>query len=145
MYETAETNKVVVAAVFENLADHLLCKRGEVTTGKVRSVAVENAHVDPRATRLGLPRHIIDQLGLREEGSGFAETCGANRQSRRFSAVWLTINDRYCTIDVFELPDDRPPRVGKVPLLLMDWVVDPRGQRLIGNPAHGGEWMSEMY
>jgi hypothetical protein len=26
-----------------------------------------------------------------------------------------------------------------------DGSVDPRGQRLIGNPDHGGEWMIEMY
>jgi hypothetical protein len=22
----------------------------------------------------------------------------------------------------------------------LDWVVDTKGQRLIGNPDHGGEW-----
>jgi len=27
----------------------------------------------------------------------------------------------------------------------MDWVVDTKGQRLIGNPAHGGEWTIEQY
>ena len=29
--------------------------------------------------------------------------------------------------------------IGQVPLELMDWVVDSKGQRLIGNPEHGGE------
>jgi hypothetical protein len=33
--------------------------------------------------------------------------------------------------------------IGQVPLELMDWVVDPKRQRLIGNPEHGGEYMVE--
>jgi hypothetical protein len=32
-----------------------------------------------------------------------------------------------------------------IPLEMLDFVVDPRGQRLIGNPDHGGEWMIDMY
>jgi hypothetical protein len=30
-------------------------------------------------------------------------------------------------------------------LELLDFVVDPVHQRLIGNPAHGGEQMIELY
>jgi hypothetical protein len=35
--------------------------------------------------------------------------------------------------------------IGQVPLELLDFVVDPRGQRLIGNPEHGGEHIIELY
>jgi hypothetical protein len=48
-------------------------------------------------------------------------------------------------IDVADLSEDCPVLIGQVPLELMDWVVDPNGQRLIGNPEHGGEWMSDMF
>jgi ABC-type tungstate transport system permease subunit len=34
--------------------------------------------------------------------------------------------------------------IGQVALELMDWVVDPKGQRLIGNPEHGGEQMIDI-
>jgi hypothetical protein len=27
-----------------------------------------------------------------------------------------------------------------IPLESLDWVIDPKGQRLIGNPDHHGEW-----
>jgi hypothetical protein len=27
----------------------------------------------------------------------------------------------------------------------MDWVIDTRNEKLIGNPAHGGEWVLEEY
>jgi hypothetical protein len=38
-----------------------------------------------------------------------------------------------------------PPLIGQIPLEFLDFVVDPTGGRLIGNPAHGGEHMFEMY
>jgi hypothetical protein len=43
------------------------------------------------------------------------------------------------------LPDDCPVLIGQVPLEVLDFVVDPQGQRLIGNPAHGGEQILEIY
>jgi hypothetical protein len=35
--------------------------------------------------------------------------------------------------------------IGQVPLELLDFVVDPVGQRLIGNPEHGGKHMMDMF
>jgi hypothetical protein len=35
--------------------------------------------------------------------------------------------------------------IGYVPPELLHFVVDPKGQRLIGNPEHGGEFMFDMY
>jgi len=34
--------------------------------------------------------------------------------------------------------------IGIIPLEMLDFVFDPRDQRLIGNPDHGGEWMIDM-
>ena len=48
-------------------------------------------------------------------------------------------------MDVAELPDDCPALIGQVPLELLDFVVDAAGQKLIGNPAHGGEQMIELF
>ena len=55
-----------------------------------------------------------------------------------YRAVRLTIQGRECISDVGEIPDEFSVMIGQVPLELMDWVVDPKGQRLIGNPEHGG-------
>jgi hypothetical protein len=44
-----------------------------------------------------------------------------------------------------EVPDDVPVLIGQVPLELLDFVVDSTAQKLIGNPAHGGRQMAEMY
>jgi hypothetical protein len=45
---------------------------------------------------------------------------------------------------VAEISDEFSVMIGQVPLELMDWVMDMRGQRLIGNPEHGGEYMVEV-
>jgi hypothetical protein len=52
---------------------------------------------------------------------------------------------RDCPIEVSDLPDNCPVLIGQVPLELQDFVVDVAGQRLIGNPAHGGEHIIETY
>jgi hypothetical protein len=62
-----------------------------------------------------------------------------------YRAVRLTIQGRDCICDVAEIPDDCPVLVGQIPLEALDFVVDPAGQRLIGNPEHGGEHMIELY
>ena len=48
-------------------------------------------------------------------------------------------------IEAAEIPDACPVLIGQIPLELLDFVVDPVGQRLLGNPEHGGEQMIEMY
>jgi hypothetical protein len=46
---------------------------------------------------------------------------------------------------VAEVPDECGVLIGQIPLEALDFVVDPVGRRLIGNPAHGGEHIIEVY
>ena len=46
---------------------------------------------------------------------------------------------------VAEVADNCPVLIGYIPLELLDFVVDTKNQRLIGNPDHGGEFMIDMY
>ena len=62
-----------------------------------------------------------------------------------YDAVRLTIQDRDCPVEVMEVPDDVPVLIGQLPLENLDLVVDLRGRRLTGNPAHGGEQVFELY
>jgi len=61
-----------------------------------------------------------------------------------YAAVRLTVQGRDLTTDVAEVPDDCPVLIGQIPLEGLDFVVDPIGQRLIGNPEHGGEHMIDI-
>lgn len=112
---------------------------------QVRSVEVTDALVDTGATILSLPRRLIQQLALQRHRTRTAGTSAETISFGIYEAVRLTIGGRDCVIEVAELPDDCPPLIGQVPLEMLDFVVDPVGQKLMGNPEHGGEHMFELY
>ena len=55
------------------------------------------------------------------------------------------MQNRDCIVEVAEIPDECPVLIGQIPLELLDFVVDPIGGKLIGNPDHGGEQMIDMF
>lgn len=137
--------KVRVTAKVENLEDLFMAERGLLPMEEVRSVEVEDAIVDTGATSLSMPRALIQKLGLRPTRSRKALTSAGHVTVQVYGTARLTIQGRDCPTDVTELPDDCPVLIGQVPLELLDFVVDPAAQRLIGNPAHDGEHVIELY
>src|SRR5204862_128741 len=142
--ETDTMGKVLVTAKLENLNDLTLVHQGSKTPDEVRTVDVTDALIDTGATGLLAPSRLIAQLGLVPLRPRQARTIGGLVPLATYRAVRLTVQGRDCICDVAEIPDDHPVIIGQVPLELMDWVVDPKGQRLIGNPAHGGEQMIDV-
>ena len=143
--EQPVVGKVVVHASIENLADLYRAEQGAIRSEQVRKIEVNDALIDTGATMLSLPESIISQLGLKRRKTRKVRTANGVRDAGVYDAVRLSIQGRDCVIDVADIPDTCPVLIGQVPLELMDWVVDPAGQRLIGNPAHNGEWMGEMF
>jgi predicted aspartyl protease len=94
---------------------------------------------------LSLPPRLIKKLGLKKFSSRRMRTAKGTANFNIYDAVRLTIQGRVCTIDVSEVAKDCPALIGQVPQDLLDFVVDPTGQRLIGNPEHGGKFMHDMY
>ncbi len=136
--------RVVVPIVVENLRDALDAHDGKLAADNVRRVSIEKALVDTGATTLSLPTSIIRQLGLTRLKSKRIMTSREPAETDTYSAVRLLIQDRDCSVDVVEIPDGVPVLVGQIPLELMDYVVDPVSQRIIGNPEHNGEWVLEL-
>jgi len=62
-----------------------------------------------------------------------------------YDHVRLTVQGRNCAVEVAEVPDDCPALIGQLPLEMLDFLVDPIGQRLVGNPAHNGEHMVDLF
>jgi predicted aspartyl protease len=93
---------------------------------------------------VSLPKQVVQQLGLRRHRTKRARTAAGLFEFGVYSPVRLRVQGRDCVIEVTELPDGSPVLIGQVPLELMDWVVDPVGQRLVGNPDHGGEEMIDL-
>lgn len=137
--------KVLVTAKIENLHDLFNVHQGILKPEEVRSIEVSDALVDTGATTLSLPKPLIARLGLQPLGARRARTSGGSVMLQMYGTVQLTVQGRVWRGDVLEIPDDCPPLIGQIPLESLDFVVDPQGQRLIGNPAHGGEQMVEVY
>jgi len=143
--ETPTMGRVVVAAQIENLSDLYEVRKGAIAQAAVRRIDVADALVDTGATTLCLPPRLIAQLGLNAGQVRRVRTAGGSKDFAMYDAVRLTVQGRDCTVDVAEVAEDCPVLIGQVPLELLDFVVDPKGQRLIGNPEHGGEQMFELY
>lgn len=140
-----DMGRVTTEILVENTGDLWDLKNGRVADAAVRRVTVSNALVDTGATRLSLPTAVIHQLGLSQVATKRVTASSGPTTAGMYEAVRLTIMGRSCTMDVMEVPDGVPALVGQIPLEHLDFVVDLRNQKLIGNPAHNGEHVYEMY
>ena len=135
--------KVIVKIKLTNLKDVFL-KTAGARKAKPREVEVE-ALVDTGATRLYLKPTVIKKLGLERTDTVRSRTTNGDAIRYKYEPVRLELMGRHENFDVVEVPEQVPNLLGQVPLEVLDFVVDPRGQKLIPNPAHGGEQMTEEY
>jgi predicted aspartyl protease len=143
--ESPTMGKVLVTAKVENLEDLFGVQRGLLADDQVRRIEVADAVVDTGATTLLLPARMIAILGLQPLRVRQARGIGGSVSLTMYRAVRLTIQGRDCIVDVGEVSDDLPVLIGQVPLELLDWIVDTRSQKLVGNPEHGGEQMLDVF
>jgi predicted aspartyl protease len=137
--------KTLVTALIENLGDLYDAQKGLLPDAQVRRIEVHDALVDTGATTLLLPKRMIAALGLNPLRTRHSRGLGGDFLLHVYGTVRLTIQGRDCALDVGEIGDEYPVKVGQIPLESLDWVVDPKGQRLIGNPDHGGEWGMDAF
>jgi predicted aspartyl protease len=143
--ESETMGRVLTEATLENIGDVWNAENGTLSADKVRRIEIGDALVDTGATLLSLPTRLIEQLGLRRVSSKRVTASTGATEANMYSAVRLTIQGRSCTMDVVEVPNDVPALIGQLPLEHLDFVVDLRSQRLIGNPAHCGVHTYELY
>lgn len=137
--------RVLTEATIENLKDLWAVERSLQAPEAARKIVVADALVDTGATLLSLPTKLIRQLGLNKVSSKPVTSSIGLTEADVYEAVRLTIQGRSCTMDVMEVPDTVPVLIGQLPLEHLDLVVDLRNRSLIGNPAHGGEHVYELY
>ena len=143
--QTESMGRVLTEANVQNLEDLWAVKRGLLPQKEARSITIPDALVDTGATLISLPTHLIRQLGLSKTGTKRVNSSVGPAEADVYEAVRLTIQNRSCTMDVLEVPDSVPVLIGQIPLEHLDLVIDMRSHALIGNPAHGGEHMYELY
>jgi predicted aspartyl protease len=142
---TPESSRIRVTARIENLEGQFMAANKVIDPGQVRSLTVDDAMVDSSVVGLVMPSRLIESLSLRRSTVRTMRTPGGAVPVQMHDAVRLTIQERDCVMEVQEIQGDSLILVGRIPLLALDWVIDPSGSCLIGNPEHGGEWMSDAF
>ena len=142
--EPATMGRVVVSALIENLDDLFGSQTGRLDESEIRRVEVSDALIDTGAFGLQIPMRYVKRLGLSPVRTRMSRNIGGDLPITTYRAVRLTIQGRDCITDVAGVSDDLPVIIGQILLESMDWVVDVRGQKLIGNPEHGGEEMVDI-
>ena len=135
--------KVIVKIKLTNLKDIFLKSAGARRAGP-RVIEVESL-VDTGATRLYLKPSVIKKLGLLRVDAVPSQTTNGEAIRFKYEPVQLELMGRKENFDVIEVPESVPNLLGQVPLEILDLVVDSKRQKLIPNPAHGGEQMTEEY
>src|SRR5258708_19977933 len=134
--EAFTMGRVLVKATIENLRDLYDVEQNRLNADDVHRLDLDKALVDTGATFLSLRPSMIKTLGLKRYRRRTAKTAAGERKSGMYEAVRLTVQGRDCTVDVAEVAEGSPALIGQIPLEAMDFIVDPRGRRLIGNPEH---------
>ncbi len=111
---------------------------------KPRQIGAE-ALVDTGATRLYLKPSVIKALRLRQVDKVESQTANGIRTHAVYEPVRLEVMGRSGTFDVVDIDERAPNLLGQVPLEVLDFVADPKAQKLIPNPEHGGIQMTEIY
>ena len=135
--------KIIVKIKLTNQGD-LMAVHRKLSKARPRSIEVE-ALVDTGATRLYLKPSVIKKLGLERTDTVRSKTTNGDALRYKYEPVRLELMGRSEVFEVIEVPEEVPNLIGQVPLEVLDFVADSRSQKLIGNPAHHGEQMTEEY
>lgn len=126
-----------------NQNDLVAVKLGVMNPEEVRRLTVPDALVDTGATGLCLPIPLIEHLGLTPVKTVRARTATGIVDRMLYSAVEFTILERASLMQITDLPEGSPVLVGHIVLEHLDLCVDIK-EGLIYNPAHDGEWITEI-
>lgn len=99
---------------------------------ELKSIAVRSP-VDTGAVTLCLPKHLVAQLSLEENGTRDVSTAdGRSHKVPYVGPVKVTFGDRLCFVGALVMGDE--PLLGAVPMEDMDLVVHPLSRTVTVNP-----------
>lgn len=136
--------RVRVPITIRNSDDLAAVRRNLISEEQVRSLTVEGL-VDTGANFLCLPRSMVQRLGLVYRETLLVRTANGPVNRNLFVGAEVGIQGRSLPSAVMEIDEVMPPLIGVLVLEMLDFVVDPGGERLIPNPEHGGDWMADIY
>ncbi|MEO0457557.1 MAG: aspartyl protease family protein [Cyanobacteria bacterium P01_A01_bin.114] len=122
--------QVITTIKISNWIDQVLHQRGFIEADEVRSLTLDTALVDTGATLLCLPKAIVEQLGLVQDGVANVETTAGVQPGRIFRDVDLQIGERRGTFDCLELTEVNYPLLGVTPLEILGLEPDRQNRTL---------------
>lgn len=142
--ECTTMGRTTPTVTVQNYVDIALSQTGAIDPKDVRTVEVA-AIVDTGAAHLCLPPKVIAELGLLYSHSRKVQTANGVVERRLFKGADVTIQGRNEQMSVMENDETTPALVGYLVLEMLDFVVDPKAQKLVPNPAHDGKWITDMF
>ena len=136
--------RIIEKIKIANFLDEAQAQQGIIESDKVRRLETE-VLVDTGATSLCLKKSLIEKLGLIPVRRKLVRTSNGEATRTVYSVATVYLRERDAQVSITELPEDCPNLLGQIPLQIMDFVVDMRNEKVIGNPEHGGQWMWEEY
>jgi predicted aspartyl protease len=139
IFSTVSQNmgKVTTTLTVTNWVDEVLAERGFIPNDQVRSLTLENVLVDTGASRLCLPKEVIESLGLKCVGENDVKTALGPTKFRVFAGVKLIVAGREGRYDCVELPEGTDPLLGLIPLEDLGLEPDLQNQQLRVLPIEG--------
>ena len=121
--------KTIEKVTLKNFADIVRHSEGIINEDEIRELEVE-ALVDTGAAFLCLPPEEIEKLGLMYSHTREVSTANGRVERRIFSGAVIIIKGRDIQMQVMENAPGTPPLIGYLILEAMDFVVDPKSQKM---------------
>ena len=136
--------RVIEKIKIYNIVDLINVQTGLIGKDKIRNTEVD-AIVDTGATFVCLSRKDIEKLGLQYHRTTKIRTANGQARRRIFEGAKVELKDRSIEMPIMENDEDTPALIGYLLLEALDYVIDPKTQAVIPNPAHDGKWTADMY
>ena len=136
--------RVIEKVIIKNYGDIVKARENLINEDDIRIVNID-AIVDTGATYLCLPPSVVSKLGLPFHKSVQIKTANGRAIRRTYKGVEIELKGRSFVMEVMENDEDTPALIGYLVLEAMDFVVDPKTQAVIPNPAHDGKWTADLY
>ncbi len=123
--------------IVANNLDKELAAAGRLASAKVRQMTISGV-VDPGAVKLVLPRAVVLKLGMRISGTVPVKYANGHIAEREtVDGVSVELLGRHGVFNAIVEPKRRDALIGAIVLEDLDFLVDPKYQRIIPrDPRH---------
>ena len=136
--------RVTEKLLVKNYVDVANASAGIIKPEQIRLLETD-AIVDTGATYVCLSRKNIETLGLPFHNTINIKTANGKASRRTFEGAKIELKGRSFVMEVMENDEDTPALIGYLLLEALDFVVDPKTQSVIPNPAHEGKWAADLF